>query len=251
MTVAFDPFTFALAMLVAILAIGAFRNQRAIILRILEVDSCAARNETEDPAKMDWEFRVVIQNVGIPLHSVRLCIVFRPRGGGGSVAVPLYRYSAITNSLLADKDAEFAHGMVGDFRLRTNWIGHKELELLGALEDPIAQEARLCLYSEGCYLANAWKIGVGLDNAKRRWNEMAGRLNPPFNPWINPKGAGEPSLKPDHVLRHMPTLYGSVLQFTAAARELQKTSGAEPRNVPKSITLFTADEARPSQPSFQ
>jgi hypothetical protein len=218
MTVAFDPFTFALALLIGILGIIAFRRQRVIILRIRDVDSSATQSAADDQEKTGWEFRIVIQNVGIPLHNIRLCIVFRPRGTGGNVTVPLYRYSALTNSLLADKDAEFARGMIGDFRLRTNWIGHEEFELLAALEDPIAQNARLCLYSEGCYLAKAWKIGVGLDSAKRRWNEMLDRLNPPSNSRINTKVAREPSLKPGNVLRHVPTLYGSVLQFTAAAR---------------------------------
>ncbi|HSZ55377.1 MAG TPA: hypothetical protein VK797_06940 [Tepidisphaeraceae bacterium] len=249
MSVGFDPVAFGLALLVAVLAIIAFR-QRAVILRILHVDCSATQNLTGNQEKTDWEFRVVIRNLGISLHNVRLCIVFRPRGMDGSAAIPLYRYSPLTNALLADKDAEFAHGMVGDFRLRTHWLGRPEVDLLAALTDPIAQQARLCVYTDGCYLAKQWKIGVGLDNARRRWNEMTNRLNPLFNSGARTKGAKTPLPKPRSVLRPVPSLYAAALHFCAMTRELQKTSGAGARNAQPPITLFTADEGIRSQPSI-
>ena len=247
MAVGFDPFAFALAILVAVLAIAVFRRGHAIVLKILHVASAYTQDPADNHGKPYWEFRIVVQNAGISLHNVRLCIRFRARGTGAQITVPLYRYSPIANALVGDRDGEFAHGMVADFRLRTHWLD-QEIGLLAALEDPIAQEARLCMYAEGCFLAGEWKIGVGLDNVKRRWNEMTARLNLPSGKQVAPNGAEHPSLKARHVFGQLPSLYWPVREFTAAARKLRKEPPGPTARTP--ITVFTADDGASSNPSF-
>lgn len=247
MAVGFDPFAFGLAILVAVLAIAAFRRGQMIALKMLHVATAYTRDPADNHGKPYWEFRVVIQNAGISLHNVRLCIRFRAPGTGAQTTVPLYRYSAITNTLAGDRDGEFAHGMVADFRLRTHWLD-QEIALLAALEDPIAQEARLCMYAEGCFLAREWKIGVGLDNVKRRWNEMIERLHRPSDPRVRPKGAEHLSLKAASGFRYQPSLYWPVQEFTAAARELRDKSTGPTAQTP--ITVFTADDGASSNPLF-
>lgn len=239
MAVGFDPFAFGLAIVVAIVAIAAFRRASAIVFKILHASSAYTQDPADNHGKPYWEFRVVIQNAGISLHNVRLCILFRQRGTSADTMVPLYRYSPIAKTLVSDRDGEFAHGMVGDFRLRTHWLD-QEIGLLAALEDPIAQEARLCMYAEGCYLAREWKIGVGLDNVRRRWNEMWGRLDRDSGQSVTERREEHPPLRAARVFRSLPSLYWPVREFAQATRELRKKAGGQ--IAPTPITVFTADE---------
>lgn len=208
MNIGVDPVAFALALLVAFLTIIEFRRNHSVILHIIDVSTIATQAIDENNAQLFYSFRILIRNLGIPLHSVAVTLQFRPPDGSGSMQL---RLPPIARSHRVES-GEFAKGMIGEFGFKTYQMDRITFQLLRALKNPVEQEAKIVVYSQG-YRAKAFKVGVGVDLLKRRWSELGGRINPMFDSFVTPKGSRKRLLKTGNVIPTWPSIWKKLTEF--------------------------------------
>jgi hypothetical protein len=176
MSFGFDPFAFFIAMAALWIAFSEARRNNRVVLKIILAE-CTGRSSVDEN---NWEFfqdlRIVIKNLGVPLHNLSLRLSFNEPSHHGLISVPLRRRLF---SATREVD-EFRRGMIAEYGFKTYEIRVQDRMLLRALKDPVKQEARLLVYSQG-YLAKTFRIGGYSDRLKRKWGAFAHQLNYRFS----------------------------------------------------------------------
>src|SRR5438552_11719246 len=105
-------------LIIALVALWlAYSNYRRNNFAIIRVRDCACsytQSIHENRGQPFYHFRLVIQNLGIPLHNLRMSLSFSGKDGAGRLTFPL---KASEESAL--REGEFAKGMITDFSLKS------------------------------------------------------------------------------------------------------------------------------------
>jgi len=179
MSVGFDPLACLVGLLAILLTIYTLWRSLSVILRVVDATCTMLADPNQGGGRSFWYFRLIIRNMGRPLHDVSVTLVFYEPGGPGLMRFPLRRFSPSDLNGTDSHAGEFAQGMVGEYGLKTYQMTSAEISGLRLLlKNPVAQQACFCVYSQG-YLAKTLRVGAGIDLTKRRWNEAVRRIDPP------------------------------------------------------------------------
>jgi hypothetical protein len=170
MDINWNIITLIIALLALWVAYADYRRNNFTIIRLRDCTCSYTQSIDENACQTFCHFRIIIQNLGIPLHDVHMSLSFSGKDGSGRLNLPLKASEQIT------VPGQFAKGMIAAFSLKSHQLDKGGVAFLTALEDAKKQAASLCLYSDGflvweCRLDSFW-IPV-----QRFWNRLAGKVN--------------------------------------------------------------------------
>jgi hypothetical protein len=116
------------------------------------------------------EFRIVIQNFGIPLHNIGMSLQYSPDGFGW------LNFLLKTRDKKVIREGQFAKGAITEFVIATDYFDDNDDAFIRSLNDLKSQRARLILHADQ-YRMWSYNLHDRLWWLKRRWNRFAGRLN--------------------------------------------------------------------------
>lgn len=152
---------------------------------------------------------VRIRNQGITLHNPRMAIQFAPKGGLGTLSIPLERRHERTG-----EHTEFARGMIAEFSIKTTEVNELGCKFFGMLEDCSPQNARLVISSQG-YIAKSFRVGGRRDRLALRWNWIAFRFNRLFD-----RQVGEHGIRMANILPEAQQLSAQLMTFKGELQAL-------------------------------
>lgn len=189
------------SLVVAVLALWIARaNYRRSNYAVVRLRDCSISYRTLDLHRVQAEprlygqLRVVIQNLGIPLHNLQMCLCYTGKDGSGQFTLPL-RATGKSNV----REGQFAKGMMTEFSLSSHELDRGDVTFLLALQDTRKQSATLCLYADG-YLAWEYQLNGVLDPIKRRWNRLASKVNRRATRRTGTNAQGQPIIRQYTVL---------------------------------------------------
>lgn len=148
-----------------------FSRANYAVVRVRDCRTSYAQDIRENGGLGFSHFRIILQNLGIPLNNVSMALSYRGKDGSGLFTVPLMSKGTATV-----REGQFAKGMITDFSLKTHQMDGDSALWLAELEDPRRQAASLCLYADGFLVWEYRLDGAGVW-FKSRWNRLAVRLN--------------------------------------------------------------------------
>lgn len=170
MEVTFNPTT-VLAILALWVSYTNYRRSNHAVVRVQNCECSFRSSVDENGGQLFAHFRVRLQNLGIPLHDLRMSLNFRGQDGSGRWSIPLRTDGAETL-----RAGQFAKGMITEFSFRSYQLTAADVALLATLLDARRQAAALTLFAGGFwaweYRLDGWDVPV-----KRAWNRLAGWLN--------------------------------------------------------------------------
>jgi hypothetical protein len=116
------------------------------------------------------EFKIVVQNLGIPLHNVGMSLQYSPEDGFGWGTFPMK-----TADGKPIREGQFAKGAITEFTFATDRLDHGYDGFIRTLTDLKSQRARLALHADR-YAMWSYRLHDRLWWLKRRWNRFAHRL---------------------------------------------------------------------------
>ncbi|MCI0335845.1 MAG: hypothetical protein L0228_21770 [Planctomycetes bacterium] len=146
------------------------RQNNKVLLKIRKYEASGHQSVNENNCQPFRVLKILIENRGIPLHSIQAAFSFSHPQHPGRYTFPLKR-----RKLSGDRD-EFAKGMVVEFGFKSYELDQGDRGFLKILEDSSCWDATLCIYSQD-YLAKEFRINGVIDNLKSRWNRFAYRFN--------------------------------------------------------------------------
>jgi hypothetical protein len=163
------------ALIVALLALyiayANYRRNNFVVVQIVECTATGLQSATENNWQFFHQFRVLIRNLGIPLHNMTMELCFRETTEHGVLS----HYLEKRHDTVGGKD-QFAKGMIAEFFLKSYLLKPESFDWLSRLSDPAKQDARFRVYSDG-YLAAEIRIASVWDRFKAKWNQIANRVN--------------------------------------------------------------------------
>lgn len=182
--------TLVVALLALWIAFFNYRRNNHVVVQILHCES-ASTHGIRDRYQL---FRVLLRNLGIPLHDISMHLSFTGPDGSGDATTPLHARDG--TRIIA---GQFAKGMMAEFEFRTDRMDDREPDFLEMLRDLRTQSARLDLAAGG-YRATSFKLHSWTLPLKARWNWFAHRLEDRLSYTVQ----REPPLPP--LIRHRLTL---------------------------------------------
>jgi hypothetical protein len=210
----FDPIAFLMAAFAIYIALREVRRNNTVLLDIRECSNAGSTNVGENNNRTFHHLSLVVRNVGISLYSPKITLVFRSRDGFGRMQVGLRKKSDRTGD-----HVELGKGMIAAFDFKSYEIDATTAGMLMELEDPAAQDAYLCIFSQD-YLAKQFRVGGTRDRFASKWNYFAFRVNKLFDREIDVKG--RKGLKTYHLLPTMRTLDFPIMGFIKSIRSEHK-----------------------------
>ena len=141
----FDPFAFFVALSAFLIAFLESRRNNRVVLKIVTAEWTGRSSLDENDWAPFQELRIVIKNLGIPLHSLTLKLSFNEPAHKGLMSATVRRRNS---SAVPDFD-EFRRGMIAEFGFKSYELRENDKQFLQALKDPAKQDARLLVYSQG------------------------------------------------------------------------------------------------------
>lgn len=174
--------SFVIALIALFYTVSEIRRNNNIVLSIRECGCSTRQSLDENKGKLFTHFKLTLQNKGINLHSLTLCLVFNLEKGG-TVSCPLTQKNHLDVPINS-----FSKGMITTFYFKTHELTKEQLHFLSMLENPRKQDACLCLYSQ-TYLAKTFFVNSLSDRLKQLWNRLAWRLSVRIKKGTNNEGA--------------------------------------------------------------
>lgn len=109
-----------------------------------------------------YQLRIVIQNLGIPIHDIFMKLNYRGHDGFGQISLPLEGRKGTSTG-------QFAKGMITEFVMISNKQDQGASMMLSTIEDPGFQKVCLSLYASG-YPAWKYRFVDRLQWIKCKWN---------------------------------------------------------------------------------
>ena len=208
--VGFDPIAFCAALFAVVFAYRESRRNNEVILKLRD---CSAYHTESVDEEAHYEFRMLIQNCGRPLHDLSLNLTFTGKRGAGRshFLIPM-------RTGQPKFSGEFAKGMFAEFVLRTDRMDGNDFNFLGMLEDPRRQAATICVFSQR-YFAKAFPIGGLRDRMKYKWGNWAGKVNGALRRVVGTNPEGHPIIKTPHILPIPVVLLTPVRNFLSFCRD--------------------------------
>jgi hypothetical protein len=146
------------------LALFNYRRSNYAVVRIVEARSGW---HTEAGRGSYHEFRVVIQNLGIPLQNIGMGLEFSPPDGFGWGTIPMK-----TKDGKVIREGLFAKGAITEFSFATDRFDVGDDRFIGSLTNLKSQRAQLTLHAD---LYSMWfrRLYDRRWWIKRRWNRFA------------------------------------------------------------------------------
>ncbi len=113
------------------------------------------------------EFKVVVQNLGIPLHNIGLCLAYSPEDGFGWGTFPMK-----TKDGKAVREGLFAKGAITEFSFATDRLDDNYDNFIRLIADLKTQCAQLTLHADQ-YEMWSYRLHDRLWWLKKRWNRFA------------------------------------------------------------------------------
>ena len=148
-------------------ALSNYRRSNYAIIKIITTSStggCAVNRGNFH------EFRLVIQNFGIPLHNVGVSLSFSP-DGFGTARLPL---KIIGGEMI--RQGQFAKGAISEFKFATDMMDKFDFSLIKSLKELKPQRMHFILH-EDSYAMWTYPLADQLWWLKRKWNIFACRVN--------------------------------------------------------------------------
>ena len=170
----------------------------------------------ENSAEMFCEVRVLLRNLGIPMHDVSMWLHFEGEGGKGTTELQMgYKKSGD-----GVHKGQFAKGMMAEFFLKSYTLSDFGRRAVEGLKDARSQRARLIVKSDD-YTAAVIPLYSRWAIVKQLWNVPA--------QWLNAKRAQRYFKKknPSHRLRLIPCfklVEEQVRRFAEGCRKEQARS---------------------------
>jgi hypothetical protein len=177
------------------------RQNNKVLLRVKSCEATGTQSVTENSGNFFHTLKIVVENYGIPLHSVRATISFVHHNEPGRFTLPLKR-----RPLSGDRD-EFAKGMIVEFGFKSYELDRGDRGFLKILSQSTSGDKYLCIYSQD-YLAAEFHIGGVSDKMKSRWNSLAYKVNNRFTHKIK-RGSHTLTSTPN-LLRRVPVLTDAI-----------------------------------------
>lgn len=156
------------ALLAAWIAYSNYRRSNYVIVRVLA---------SEFSTSCDWkegqktEFKVVIQNVGIPIHNLQMVLGFNGPGYSGWCTVPMR-----ANGTDGTREGQFAKGAIVAFSLFVEQLDLAGQLFLSTFDEIGMKTAALTLYADK-YRVWEHRLYGFRRKFKRLWNRMGDRVN--------------------------------------------------------------------------
>jgi len=204
------------ALIVALLSLWiAFFNYRRSNYAIVRIRECAysfSQNIRENGGQTFGHFRIVLQNVGIPLHNLHMTLHFNAKSDPGRFSIPL---KAAGQSPL--REGQFAKGMITEFALSSHRMEQAEVAIIATLDNTRVQDASLSLYADG-FLVWHYSLSGAATPIKRFWNGWATKLNFAMMRRIGTGRTGNPIVKDYGFMPTFTLPSEKVLDFTKYLR---------------------------------
>ncbi len=114
-----------------------------------------------------YEFRIVVQNLGIPLHNIGMCLEYSSEDGFGWGTFPMK-----TKEGKVIREGHFAKGAITEFAFATDQIDDNYDDFIRFLKDLKSQRAQLTLHADQ-YSMWYLRLHDRLWWLKRGWNGFA------------------------------------------------------------------------------
>lgn len=149
-------------------ALSNYRRSNYPVIRVVQTEAPFTRSIDRGDYH---QFRIVIQNLGIPLQNLSMTLQYSPEDGFGWGSFPLK--SADAKPI---REGQFPKGAITEFAFATDRLDDNYDGFLRDLTDLKAQRALLVLHADR-YQVWSLRLHDRTWRAKRRWNRLAGWLN--------------------------------------------------------------------------
>lgn len=116
------------------------------------------------------DFRIVVQNLGIPLHNIGISLGYSPGHGFGWANFPMKTKDGKTT-----REGQFSKGAIAEFSFATDRLEGNHDGFLRRLTDLKSQSVTLVLHADG-YEMWSYRLHDRLWWFKSRWNRIAQRI---------------------------------------------------------------------------
>jgi len=219
------------------------RRTNASVLRILKASghtTCEARRSADsaEPLLESHRFAVWVNNLGLPLHDVRVWLRLVCKDGSGTMCIEMTRY-AMDDEHVVHTRGELGKGMVGMFEIRSDDKCMKHFRL-----PPVETDRYLDIEAAG-YNVQSFRIGGWRDKLAADWNRVAYRINRRFDK-RGTTHTGRAWLKPGNMLPVFRDVDSSLRYFLASLPRQSKHDGGRPPKAPASHENSERHEPHPA-----
>lgn len=157
-----DPGSMLVGLVALWFSIRESRRNGSAVVRRLEANAGSQQCVDKNNGRPFSTFTVMVKNIGIPLHEVTAHVVFYLEGRESG---------EIELLIVGEKRAEFARGMVAEFRYESFRFGEWGPKMLSKLMNPIGQRAKVVIKSHGLVAKEFYAYGLR-ERVIRKWNDV-------------------------------------------------------------------------------
>jgi hypothetical protein len=173
------------SLIVALLALwiarSNYRRSNFVIVRVLD---CSFSFSYYSAASPKSELKIVIQNIGIPIHNLQMVLGFHGPGYSGWCTVPMKAGDSEV------REGQFAKGAIAAFSISVQELDRAGSAFLSTLDETGVRTATLRLYADK-YLVWERRLYGFWTPFKRIWNGFGDKVNHKLKRKIGPGAFGK------------------------------------------------------------
>lgn len=174
-----------LSLIVALLALyiarSNYRRSNYVIVRVL---NCELSTSYAAGGGAKTQFKVFVQNVGIPIHNIQMVLGFHGPGYCGWCSVPMKAGDSET------REGQFAKGAITDFSLSLDELDLAGQSFMSTFDHTGMQTATLTLYADK-YRVWEYRLHGFRRKLKRLWNRLGEKVNHKLKRKVGPGAFGK------------------------------------------------------------
>jgi hypothetical protein len=174
-----------LSLIIALLALyiarSNYHRSNYVIVRIL---NCELTTNFPRAGSRRTQFKVVVQNVGIPIHNIQMVLGFHGPGYSGWCNVAMKAGDSDT------REGQFAKGAITDFSLCLEELDLAEQSFLSTFDDTGMRTATLTLGADK-YRVWEYRLYGFRRRLKRMWNRLGEKVNHKLKRKVGPGAFGK------------------------------------------------------------